>query len=190
VVTPADLIQTDLASVPGPLLWLVPRYGVHTPAALLHDRLIGGEATSGISDWAADRYFRFMLRSLGVLFWKRWVMWTAVALRTRWSSDELKGAKRILLVLWGVLSLCGMTGLAIGLITATWWLVVVALLLPLLASLCFDRQYIAGILFAIAAPLALPPAIVALVGLAGYWALEGATLLLEKARRPLTRRKA
>lgn len=37
-VGPGTLPTTDLASVPAVLRWFVGRYGVHTPAALVHDR--------------------------------------------------------------------------------------------------------------------------------------------------------
>ena len=40
---PVRLPRTDLASVPLPLRWLVSNYGVHTPAALIHDWMIDTE---------------------------------------------------------------------------------------------------------------------------------------------------
>ena len=41
---PADVEHntTDLASIPPFLTWLIPKDGTHTPAALLHDAIIGG----------------------------------------------------------------------------------------------------------------------------------------------------
>jgi hypothetical protein len=77
--------QSDLASVPRFLRWFELPYGRHTPAALIHDGLIfDGKPNKGAlgSDTAADRYFRYMLAAVGVPFFKRWIMWAAVALRT------------------------------------------------------------------------------------------------------------
>gem|GEM_PF-6469983 len=78
-ITPEHLPSTDLASVPGPLRWFTNTYGAHTPAALIHDYLIvdKGDAEIVPAVWA-DRYFRFMLRSCGVPFFKRSIMWTGV----------------------------------------------------------------------------------------------------------------
>src|SRR5690349_12750766 len=59
-VDDAVLGETDLASVPRAMQWLVPRYGAHTPAALLHDRMIGKSPQGDeceIENWAADRFF-------------------------------------------------------------------------------------------------------------------------------------
>jgi hypothetical protein len=56
-VDPRSLPTTDLTSVPGPLRWFVNTYGAHTPAALIHDRLIGIEnGPSDLTDVLADRY--------------------------------------------------------------------------------------------------------------------------------------
>lgn len=63
VVGPATLPVTDLASVPQPLRWLVAQYGSHTPAALIHDRLIGLETPiNGLTEPHADRYFDLCFR--------------------------------------------------------------------------------------------------------------------------------
>ena len=74
-VTPADLPETDLASIPPPMRWWVNSYGVHTPAAIIHDRFIGGDLPEGVTEQHIDRYFRFMLADAGVTIGKRWIMW-------------------------------------------------------------------------------------------------------------------
>lgn len=66
---------TDFASVPRPLIWLIPRYGAYTRAAILHDYLCE-VAPVGRSD--ADGIFRRMLRECGVTTPQRWMMWAAV----------------------------------------------------------------------------------------------------------------
>ena len=74
---------TDFASVPR-LIWpLIPRYGVHTAAAVLHDCLITDELPRGeITSREIDRIFREALNELGVSFARRWLMWTGV----RWGA--------------------------------------------------------------------------------------------------------
>ncbi len=86
----AESNNTDLASIPPFLTWLVPKDGRHTPAAILHDALIGGvegtdyqTSTAGqVSDAHADYVFREAMRDLEVRWLRRWLMWAAVALRT------------------------------------------------------------------------------------------------------------
>ena len=81
---------TDLASIPAIVTWLVPRDGRHTPAAVLHDALIGGRdgvdyiASDGqdVTDRHADYLFREAMSGLGVAWLRKWMMWAAVALRT------------------------------------------------------------------------------------------------------------
>lgn len=82
--------STDLASIPGFLTWLVPKDGRHTPAAVLHDALIGGRNgkdyvvthVDDVDDGQADLLFREAMAGLGVAWLRRWMMWAAVALRT------------------------------------------------------------------------------------------------------------
>jgi hypothetical protein len=67
--------DTDFASVPVGITWLIPRYGRWTKAAILHDYLW---RTGVVSKRDADGIFRRALRELGVPLYKRWLMWTAV----------------------------------------------------------------------------------------------------------------
>ena len=107
-VGPRSLPTSDLTSVPGPLRWFVSPYGLHTPAALVHDRLVGAEAPAGFHRRDADRLFRDMLDALGVPLLRRWLMWTAVAYGTRWSAG---GLRRVGIVVWTVLAVIGMVSL-------------------------------------------------------------------------------
>lgn len=76
---PAGFV-TDFASVPRPVVWLIPTYGVYTPAAILHDHLWAAARTPEplLSRADADGLFRRSLRELGVSAPKRWVMWAGV----------------------------------------------------------------------------------------------------------------
>lgn len=92
---PANKV-TDLASVPGFLLWFVPRYGAHTLAALLHDQLVKVPDQRVL----ADTIFRDALGELKVPWIRRWFMWAAVSLATTVNSGWL-GKLRI--AAWGLL---------------------------------------------------------------------------------------
>jgi hypothetical protein len=79
---PEDFV-TDFASVPRVAVWLIPRFGRYTPAAILHDWLCGPGIRGGlISPTDADGVFRRILRELDVPTVQRWLMWTGV----RWSA--------------------------------------------------------------------------------------------------------
>lgn len=89
--------DTDFASVPRLFVWLLPRYGAYTKAAILHDHLWRKEVPRGtISLPEADAILRRAMRELGVSFLQRWMMWAAVRLgaltkpggRKRWLRDS------------------------------------------------------------------------------------------------------
>uniref|UniRef100_UPI002454BD7F DUF1353 domain-containing protein n=1 Tax=Nocardia abscessus TaxID=120957 RepID=UPI002454BD7F len=82
-VVPAGF-RTDFASVPRALVWLIPRYGNYTRAAILHDYLLSSNAVS-VAD--ADGIFRRSLHELGVSLPRRWMMWAAVR-----AAPPLRGA--------------------------------------------------------------------------------------------------
>lgn len=88
---------TDFASVPRFFVWLLPRYGRYTKAAIVHDLLWREYVPSGRLKIAeADAIFRRMLRELEVAFLRRWLMWAAVRFgaltkpdgRKRWLRDS------------------------------------------------------------------------------------------------------
>ena len=74
--------HTDFASVPRVFVWLLPRYGRYTKAAILHDYLWKVAVPHGMSRLDADGLFRQSMRELGVPFLRRWMMWAAV----RWAA--------------------------------------------------------------------------------------------------------
>jgi Protein of unknown function (DUF1353) len=81
-VVPAGFL-TDFASVPRVLVWLFPRFGRYTMAAVLHDWLVTAGITSGaVSSRDADGLFRRVLREEDVPPVRRWLMWAGV----RWGA--------------------------------------------------------------------------------------------------------
>ena len=175
--------RSDLASVPRFLRWFELPYGRHTPAALIHDGLIfDGKPNAGAlgSDIAADRYFRYMLEAVQVPFFKRWIMWAAVALRTRWAVG---GWRRLTIVLWVILSAVGIAALALAASAIMsggeapgdineWALLAGAVVAPSLAGALWGKQWGASLVIAVAAPFLLLPAAIAAIGYAIYWVLE------------------
>ena len=69
---------TDFASVPRPFVWLLPRYGRWTKAAVLHDYLWDLSRKNQFRKHDADGIFNRALRELGVPYLRRWLMWAAV----------------------------------------------------------------------------------------------------------------
>jgi hypothetical protein len=175
--------RSDLASVPRFLRWFELPYGRHTPAALIHDGLIfDGKPNKGAlgSDTAADRYFRYMLAATGVPFFKRWIMWAAVALRTRWAVG---GWRRLTVVVWVFLAALGIAALAVAAWAIVsggaapgdvneWALLAGAVVAPLLAGVLWGKQWGASLVTAVAAPFLLLPAAITAIGYAIYWVLE------------------
>lgn len=176
------LPETDLASVPGPMRWFTNTYGPHTPAALIHDYLIPDKGDEPkIPEIYADRYFRFMLGSVGVPFFKRFIMWAAVAMRTRLHAPRL--LPRVLLVAWALASLVGLVLFAVTAPSVAWGTAdilgsntttyfAISCVAPFACSLLWGRQWGAGITAALAAPWLLPAALVTVIGYVVYWTLE------------------
>ena len=80
VITVGAGEETDLASVPFFMQWLVRSYGRHTKAALVHDHLWGPAAQDEAALRKANRVFRHAMWELNVPLVRRWLMWAAVTL--------------------------------------------------------------------------------------------------------------
>jgi hypothetical protein len=174
---------TDLASVPPFMRWFVNTYGAHTLAAIVHDRLItDGGPNQGelMSDTLSDRFFRQMMRAAGVPWLKRWIMWAAVAMRTRWAA---KGWRRLTLLVWVALAATGITVSAawFGAVVLGWphlaglsptAMAIVALVMPFVSSALWGRQFGASLVAAVAALWILPGAALAAGGFAVYRTIE------------------
>ena len=177
--SPSTENPSDLASVPRYMRWFESSYGAHTLAAVIHDDLIVDEPNAGPlgSDTLSDTFFREMMNAAGVPWLKRWIMWAAVALRSRWAAG---GLRRISVLVWLLLSSLGITTFlwAVGSVLFGWngpdvWVLLsIALPLPFLAAALWGRQYGAGVVGAAAAFWILPAAAVAGVGYVIYLGLE------------------
>lgn len=112
-IVPASDVS-DLASVPSFLTWLVPRYGTHTLAALLHDHLQKVDVDPPISRRDADDMFRDAMGLTGVPLVRRWLMWSAVGAATRLKEG---GAARAATLVW----VLGYAALGIGYVPQVVW---------------------------------------------------------------------
>lgn len=173
--------ETDLASVPGILLWFVPRYGQHTLPALLHDQLVDHDLARERE--RADRIFRDAMGEQGVRFLRRWLMWSAVSLAT------MVGARRwrlVPMVIW--LLVFGLLAFRLTPPFAAWdvppwtWLVAIPWLIalaaaalgPVVLGALWGRRFLVGVMSGYAAVLFAVPLMAVVLALGVYWGLERA----------------
>ncbi len=178
--TPTTENPTDMASIPLFMRWFENTYGAHTLAAIIHDQLIVDEPNAGAlgSDTLSDRFFREMMRSAGVPWLKRWIMWAAVAIRSRWAAG---GIRRLSVCVWIVLAITGIGSFVNAAGSAwfgwsrpfdVWLLLVIAVLLPIVSAPLWGRQFGASLVAAVAALWILPAAAFGLLGYLVYQTLE------------------
>lgn len=169
-------LYTDLASIPQFMLWFEPRYGRHTLAAILHDNLIRPKPNEGPlqSDTLSDSFFRDMMGVAGMPLFKRWLMWAAVASRSRWAAG---GLRRLSLLAWAVTALVGVAATLVAIAGAVAspgaldhpaLAFLVAAVLPFPAGLLWGRQYGASLVSAAAGLWLVPAALFVLIGLGVY----------------------
>lgn len=181
---------TDLASVPGILMWFVPRYGHHTLPALLHDQLVDDGRTDREE---ADRIFRDAMGEQGVRLVRRWLMWAAVSIATiakasRWWLVPV-GAW---LLVWGLIAFRLTPPFAAWdvwpfslLVDVPWGSAAVAAAAgPPVAGVLWGRRYLTGVISGYGAFLFAVPIVAVLLALAVYWAFEGPLLLVARRRPP------
>lgn len=168
-VTDETLGPTDFASIPGYMSWFVSRFGRHTPAALLHDQLV--KPTMAPRDRViADRVFLSTMDELNVPPVRGRVMWSAVALATRWC---MRPWGQVGVALWALGVITGTSLLLWGIATATWWVAALALAGPFAGAFLWGRQYWAGVIGGYALWIVAVPSLSALGVYYGvYWPLE------------------
>jgi hypothetical protein len=168
VVDAGTLPSTDLTSVPPFVAWFVTRHGRHTPAVLVHDRLVD-DSSSATERAEADDLFLRNLEQLDVPQVRRSVMWAAVVVGSRWKSG---GPARAGIVAWGATAAAGMALFGAGVVRRRPWWGVASLLLPVPASLLWGRRVGAGLIAGYALPPVVVPAATAAGGWSVYWVAE------------------
>lgn len=133
-----DLRCTDLASVPRPFQWFVGAHGRHTLAALLHDHQVTRRPRETRRNYGrrrgdADDLFLEMLRSLGVPWIRRNLMWGAVHAATRLLHHGVW--TRLALSIWAGAAVGGIWNLIDGLRDGDLKRTAVAMLAPLVGAL-------------------------------------------------------
>jgi hypothetical protein len=177
--------ETDLASVPSNLTWLVARYGRHSLPAMVHDRRIESDTPPDERENADDE-FRDSMNAMQVPFLRRWFMWAAVTFGTL-----LKRAWpwKLAAVLWvaGYAVLAGLIAWLVLSDLVSWQLqgrtlvaVAVALVIPVLLSAIWGRRYNFGLITAYSVLVLTVPTLAVLVATAIY-------LLGEAASKPILR---
>jgi hypothetical protein len=106
--------ETDFASVPRPLVWLIPRYGTYTKCAILHDYLCHGKVVSARD---ADGIFRRSMNELQVPLLRRWMMWAAVRLGSR-----LRGATIGDFLIWLLVTVPSLAFVVVPFVVTLLWL--------------------------------------------------------------------
>lgn len=100
---------TDLASVPQCFSWFVPRYGVYTKAAVLHDWLCDQTAKAKTRKeradgrFDADLRFREIMQVARVPLLRRWFMWSAVT----WATVFRRYIRALPMLILGTVLLLG-----------------------------------------------------------------------------------
>lgn len=132
--------QTDFASSPRIITWLVPTMGAYTKATILHDWFCEklhcyywtGLDQPPVNSRDADGIFRRIMREEGVSFPLRWLMWAGIRWGSVWQAHRRKGVLKDmpLVLLISLLALPvvlpGVLGVSVGLLI--YWLL--SLLLP------------------------------------------------------------
>ena len=171
---------TDLASVPRFLTWLVPRYGRHTLAALLHDNL---QEDKTVTSAEADEIFRDAMGDTGVPLARRWLMWSAVALRTQWNlGGPRKAGVFAWVVTFALAALVVWPAVAFNLAAAPGWrslgvaaaAVVLAAAVPVALSWLWGRLWRIGAFGGLALLFFTVQIVLVLVALGLYFAVEWA----------------
>lgn len=177
---PTEDNPTDLASIPPFVRWFENSYGKHTLAAIIHDQLIVAEPNGGMleSDVASDSLFRDMMRSAGVDFLRRWTMWSAVALRTRWVAGGIRQAS---VAIWLVLAVIGITTTVVGFsqlftgdVGTGSALIIAASALGVVSAALWGRQANAGLIAMVAGLFIVPASILTLFARLAFQALDEA----------------
>jgi Protein of unknown function (DUF1353) len=144
VIVPAVLtMPTDLTSVPSLFTWLVPKTGLHLPAALVHDGLV-------FSRTEADRILRDGMRDLGAGPIRRWLVWTAVAMATAVEDPR----STLVRFYWWVVLVASMVLYSVLGIAATVDLLDEAEVLPWMGTRSTTAELLLGALMAMAIPVA------------------------------------
>lgn len=182
-VRPADLPDTDLASIPQLMGWFANSYGRHSLAALLHDHLVrnGERLDPPVPRHHADDVFLRSLDELGVPFVRSRIMWAAVVSATRWKQLRTSPA----MALWSLAALVGIFVLVSSVLAGELMLLIAALVAPIpFAALWGRRDFRAGLVGGYTLWFLALPTIVNFVFYMLYAAAERVVQVCRRVRPP------
>lgn len=90
-----DGFDTDLASIPRALRWLIDVNGRHRKAAVLHDWIYSLAGSTGLDRAVCDRIFKEAMLSLGVSRWRVNLMYAGVRVGGRKAWKRHKKALQV-----------------------------------------------------------------------------------------------
>ncbi len=199
-VVPADpeTFMSDLASVPAVFTWLVPRSGVHLPAALLHDALVAGPkhyVGRPVGRLEADRIFRDSMATLGTSSARRWLMWATVVLATIWlgALPHARWYRMVMGITLATVMVLGVIGTleVSGLVSWTRWgdgrpvgdrIVIglaTAVVTPVVLSVLWWRLWPVGVITGVALALLLHVTLVLVMLTLGFRVVEAISSVVE-----------
>jgi hypothetical protein len=178
-VSISTLPTTDLASIPWFVSWFVSRHGRHTPAALVHDCLVHQAREKGdpVARAQADQEFLNALDELNVPPVRSRVMWAAVTLATRWTTNWRRRAG---IVLWLIAALAGTAAFGFGAFTGRPQVMIIAALGPLVGAALWGGQFAAGVVAGYALLLIAVPTATCVAAYSVYWLAEQVVLVARK----------
>ena len=180
-LSPETPLQTDLASIPLFMAWFVPVNGRHTPAALVHDKLVaeagragerGGPGVLSAADHRAeaDDLFLDAMAACDVPLLRRRIMHSAVCMATRLARSW---PARVAMSVWLAASVLGSVALVLSLSTGRWWVALAAVLAPVLGGVLWGpRNWGPAVLAGYVAWVIVLPALGTAIGYSVYWVAE------------------
>lgn len=115
--------ETDFASVPRPFVWLLPRTGLYTRPAILHDYLGRAGVVSRVD---GDGIFRRAMAETGVSWTRRWMMWAAVRAYSLLREPTTKHLVPFLLVAPPALAFVAVPGAVVQVALLLFWVIELA----------------------------------------------------------------
>ncbi len=190
VHVPDRTLITDLASIPLFMAWFVPVNGRHTPAAVVHDKLVhdatadsdGGAGRLAASQRRseADDLFLAAMAATGVPLLRRRIMHSAVVLATRWQRSL---PARVGVLAWVLASVLGSAGLVWAVASGEWLVAALAAVAPGVGGLLWGlRSWGPAVLAGYVAWVIGLPALATALGYGAYWIAEKLLVVLPAAR--------
>ncbi|MFZ2172634.1 MAG: DUF1353 domain-containing protein [Rhodococcus sp. (in: high G+C Gram-positive bacteria)] len=182
------VLRTDFASVPAPLQGLLAPYGRQLLPAIMHDDLCTQALAQGPAGMSlrrrADDFFRLALLDEGIGPFRSRVFWVGAEVGRFWSFTRYA---RFLLIAQHVLGMvCWVVGVPWASATAHYLPAIGLLVLPVLLSMLWRRDFPVALLGCFLLPVIAPTYLLTLATGAVLWVPDGLAWLFGRrwTRRP------